>query len=263
MGIYSSPGSRTCGGYLGSWQHEDQDAQTYADWGIDYLKYDWCSYSEIAPKPDLAELKKPYQVMQASLGKVNRDIMYSLCQYGWGNVWEWGAEVNGNSWRTTGDIQDTWQSMSTIGFNQGPAALHAQPGHFNDPDMLVVGKVGWGPSLHNTRLTFDEQYTHISLLTNDEVLAIDQDALGKGASQYVKKDDYQVWVKELKDGGKAVGLFNTSDKYQTISLDKSDPAISGYTKFRDVWQQKYIISSGKTLTASVAPHGVLLVRVEK
>jgi alpha-galactosidase len=287
MGIYSSPGSRTCGGYLGSWQHEDQDAQTYADWGIDYLKYDWCSYSDIAPKPDLAELKKPYQVMQASLGKVNRDIMYSLCQYGWGNVWEWGAEVNGNSWRTTGDIQDTWQSMSTIGFNQGPAALHAQPGHFNDPDMLVVGKVGWGPSLHNTRLTFDEQYTHISLwsllasplligcdmghldsftlslLTNDEVLAIDQDALGKGASQYVKKDDYQVWVKELKDGGKAIGLFNTSDKYQSISLDKSDPAISGYTKFRDVWQQKYIISTGKTLTASVAPHGVLLVRVEK
>jgi alpha-galactosidase len=287
MGIYSSPGPRTCGGFLGSWQHEDQDAQTYGDWGIDYLKYDWCSYSDIVPKPDMAGLKKPYEVMRGSLDKVHRDIMYSLCQYGWGDVWNWGAQIGGNSWRTTGDIEDTWQSMSGIGFRQVAAAPHAQPGHFNDPDMLVVGKVGWGPSLHNTRLTYDEQYTHISLwsllssplligcdmghldeftlslLTNDEVIGIDQDALGKGASQYVKKDDYQVWVKDLKDGGKAIGLFNTSDKYQTISLDKNDPAISAYTKFRDVWQQKYIITTGKTLTAKVAPHGVLLVRVEK
>ncbi|SDE26537.1 Putative Ig domain-containing protein [Mucilaginibacter pineti] len=288
MGIYSSPGPRTCGGFLGSWQHEDQDAQTYGDWGIDYLKYDWCSYSEVTiPKPDLPALKKPYEVMQASLGKIHRDIMYSLCQYGWGDVWEWGANVDGNSWRTTGDIQDTWQSMAGIGFDQGKAAPHAQPGHFNDPDMLVVGKVGWGPSLHTTRLTYDEQYTHISLwsllasplligcdmghldkftlslLTNDEVLAIDQDALGKGASQYVKNENYQVWVKELKDGGKAIGLFNTTDKYQTISLDKADPVLKGYTKFRDVWQQQYIITTGKAFSAKVAPHGVMLIRVEK
>jgi hypothetical protein len=287
MGIYSSPGPRTCGGFLGSWQHEDQDAQTYADWGVDYLKYDWCAYSEIVPKPDLDGLKKPYQVMRASLDKINRDIMYSLCQYGWGNVWEWGAEVGGNSWRTTGDIQDTWRSMSSIGFNQNKAAAFSQPGHFNDPDMLVVGKVGWGPNLHNTQLTFDEQYTHISLwsllssplligcdmghldrftlnlLTNDEVLAIDQDALGKGASQYIKNDNYQIWVKELKDGGKAIGLFNLSDKYQTISLDKTDPALNGFTKFRDVWQQKYIITAGKTFSAKVAPHGVMLIKVSK
>jgi hypothetical protein len=288
MGIYSSPGPLTCGGFLGSWQHEDQDAQTYGHWGIDYLKYDWCSYSSVTiPKPDLPALKKPYEVMQASLGKIHRDIMYSLCQYGWGDVWEWGANVDGNSWRTTGDIQDTWQSMAGIGFDQGKAAPHAQPGHFNDPDMLVVGKVGWGPSLHTTRLTYDEQYTHISLwsllasplligcdmghldkftlslLTNDEVLAIDQDALGKGANQYVKNENYQVWVKELKDGGKAIGLFNTTDKYQTISLDKTDPALKGYTKFRDVWQQQYIITTGKAYSAKVAPHGVMLIRVEK
>jgi alpha-galactosidase len=220
------------------------------------------------------------------LDKINRDIMYSLCQYGWGKVWEWGAKVGGNSWRTTGDIQDTWRSLSSIGFNQGKAAPFAQPGNFNDPDMLVVGKVGWGPSLHNTGLTFDEQYTHISLwsllasplligcdmghldrftlslLTNDEVLAIDQDALGKGANQYIKNDRYQIWVKELKDGGKAIGIFNISDKYQTISLDKNDPALKGYTKFRDVWQQKFIVTTGKTFTTKVAPHGVMLVKVE-
>jgi hypothetical protein len=288
IGIYSSPGPRTCGGFLGSWQHEEQDAQTYGDWGIDYLKYDWCAYSEVTPpNPDLPALKKPYQVMRSALDKINRDIMYSLCQYGWGNVWEWGAEIGGNSWRTTGDIQDTWRSLSSIGFNQDKAAAFSQPGHFNDPDMLVVGKVGWGPSLHNTHLTYDEQYTHISLwsllssplligcdmghldsftlslLTNDEVLAIDQDALGKGAARYIKNDNYQIWVKELKDGGKAIGLFNTSDKYQTISLDKNDPALKGFTKFRDVWQQKYIITTGKTFSAKVAPHGVMLVKVSE
>ncbi|MDN5287510.1 MAG: alpha-galactosidase [Mucilaginibacter sp.] len=288
IGIYSSPGPRTCGGFLGSWQHEEQDAQTYGDWGIDYLKYDWCSYSEVTPaNPDLPALKKPYQVMRGALDKINRDIMYSLCQYGWGSVWEWGAEVGGNSWRTTGDIQDTWRSLSSIGFNQDKAAPFSQPGHFNDPDMLVVGKVGWGPSLHNTRLTYDEQYTHISLwsllssplligcdmghldrftlglLTNDEVLAIDQDALGKGANRYIKNDRYEIWVKELKDGSKAIGIFNISDKYQTINLDKNDPALKGFTKFRDVWQQKFIVATGKAFSTKIAPHGVTLIRVEK
>ncbi|MBK0377732.1 putative Ig domain-containing protein [Mucilaginibacter segetis] len=288
IGIYSSPGPRTCGGYLGSWQHEDQDAKTYGDWGIDYLKYDWCSYSEVTAKnPTLADMKKPYQVMRSALDKINRDIMFSFCQYGMGKVWEWGAEVGGNSWRTTGDIQDTWQSMSGIGFGQAAAAPYAQPGHFNDPDMLVVGKVGWGPNLHNTRLTYDEQYTHISLwclqavplligcdmsrldkftlnlLTNDEVLAIDQDALGKSALPVIKKDGYEVWIKEMKDGSKAIGIFNKSDKYQTISLNREEAGIAGYKRIRDVWQQKYIINSGPDFKTSVAPHGVMLVRAYK
>jgi alpha-galactosidase len=288
MGIYSSPGPRTCGNYLGSWQHEEQDAKTYGDWGIDYLKYDWCSYSQVTAKiPDLNDMKKPYQVMRAALNKVPRDIMFSFCQYGMGQVWDWGAEVGGNSWRTTGDITDTWKSMTDIGFSQMAASPHAEPGHFNDPDMLVVGKVGWGDNQHNTHLTPDEQYTHISLwsllssplligcdmgkldrftlglLTNDEVLAIDQDALGKEARQVVKTDDYQVWMKDLADGGKAVGLFNTSDKYQTITLNRNDNDLKGLTKIRDVWQQKYLITSGNTYSAKVAPHGVMLVKLSK
>ncbi|MES2109569.1 MAG: putative Ig domain-containing protein [Bacteroidota bacterium] len=288
MGIYSSPGPRTCGGYLGSWQHEEQDAKSYGDWGIDYLKYDWCSYSEVTAKnPNLDDMKKPYQVMRAALNKVPRDIMFSFCQYGMGEVWKWGAEVGGNSWRSTGDITDTWESMSTIGFNQTADAPYTQPGHFNDPDMLVVGKVGWGDNQHGTRLTPDEQYTHISLwclvssplligcdmgkldrftlnlLTNDEVLAIDQDALGKGARQANKTEDYQVWVKDMADGSKAVGLFNTSGKYQTITINRDDEKFKGLTKIRDVWQQKYIISNGNTYSAKVAPHGVMLVRLSK
>jgi alpha-galactosidase len=286
MGIYSSPGPTTCGGYLGSWQHEDQDAKTYGDWGIDYLKYDWCSYSEVSPKePKLDDLKKPYQVIRASLDKVHRDIMLSFCQYGWGKVWEWGAETGGNSWRTTGDIQDTWKSMSDIGFNGQVAAVpFAQPGHFNDPDMLVVGKVGWGPTLHNSRLTADEQYTHISLwslqavplligcdmgaldkftlnlLTNSEVLAIDQDALGKAAKQAVKGDNYQIWVKEMKDGSRAIGLFNLSDKYQTITLNSE--TAGAYKTIRNVWKQENITKGAGDFKASVAPHGVMLVRVK-
>ena len=288
IGIYSSPGPRTCGGYLGTWQHEDQDAKTYGDWGIDYLKYDWCSYSEVTDKdPTLEDYKKPYQVMRASLDKIPRDILFSFCQYGMGDVWKWGAQVGGNSWRSTGDIEDTWNSMSTIGFNQIADGPYAQPGHFNDPDMLVVGKVGWGSNQRNSRLTPDEQYTHISLwsllsaplligcdmgkldeftlslLTNDEVLAIDQDALGKEAQQAIKKDNYQVWIKDLEDGGKAVGIFNTSETYQTITLKPNEDGLSGYTKIRDLWQQKYLIASGNNFTVKVAPHGVVLVRVER
>jgi len=288
MGIYSSPGPRTCGGYLASWQHEDQDAKTYGAWGIDYLKYDWCSYSEVTDaNPTLADYKKPYQVMRASLDKVPRDILFSFCQYGMGDVWKWGAEVGGNSWRSTGDIEDTWKSMSTIGFNQIADGPYAQPGHFNDPDMLVVGKVGWGDNQRNSRLTPDEQYTHISLwsllssplligcdmgkldeftlslLTNDEVIAIDQDALGKEAHQAVKTDDHQVWIKDLEDGGKAVGIFNLSDKYQTITLNRNENGLKGYTKVRDVWQQKYLITSGTDLKVQVAPHGVILIKMSK
>jgi len=197
LGIYSGPGPMTCGGYLASYQHEYQDAATWAKWGIDYIKYDWCSYRNIAKDNSLEELQKPYILMRKALDAVNRDIVYSLCQYGMGDVWKWGADVGGNLWRTTGDIRDTWASMSGIGFRQDKMSPFASPGHWNNPDMLVVGWVGWGPNLHPTRLTPDEQYTHISLwallsaplligcdltrlddftlnlLTNDEVLGQD------------------------------------------------------------------------------------------
>jgi alpha-galactosidase len=164
IGLYSSPGPWTCGGCVGSYQHEEQDAKLYGEWGFDYLKYDWCSYGEIAPRnPSHEDLMKPYSVMRAALDKAPRDILFSLCQYGMGNVWEWGAEAGGNSWRTTGDITDSWGSLSGIGFAQGGHEKYVGPGRFDDPDMLLVGKVGWGPSLHPTHLTPNEQYTHISL----------------------------------------------------------------------------------------------------
>lgn len=287
MGIYSSPGTKTCGGFLGSWQHEWQDAQTYAKWGIDYLKYDWCSYGQIAPpNPNLEWLQKPYKLMDSALQTVNRDIYFSLCQYGMGDVWKWGAETGGNSWRTTGDINDSWQSMAGIGFNQGKCAPYSQPGHWNDPDMLVVGKVGWGPSLHNSRLTPDEQYTHISLwsmlsaplligcdmsklddftlnlLSNDEVLAIDQDALGKAAIQVAESDSVKIYVKTLADGSKAVGLFNVGSNSAGIKLSFSVLGLSGKQKLRDVWRQKDLGSfTGNYEAKGIPAHGVLLMKV--
>jgi len=204
-GIYSSPGRWTCQSFEGSYEHELQDAEQYARWGVDYLKYDWCGYQLIAKDISREELMKPYLLMKSCLDRQNRDIVYSLCQYGTGEVWKWGKEAGGNCWRTTGDITDRWESMSRIGFSQDKCSLYGQPGHWNDPVMLVIGQVGWGPTLRETRLTPNEQYTHISLwcllnsplligcdlaalddftlslLTNDEVLEVKQDPLGEQA----------------------------------------------------------------------------------
>ncbi len=285
FGIYSSPGPLTCGGYTASYQHELKDAQSFASWGIDYLKYDWCSYGQYAKDRSIPELKKPYVIMNEALQKIDRDIVYSLCQYGMGNVWDWGESVGGNLWRTTGDITDTWQSLSTIGFSQVPNAPYAGPGHWNDPDMLVVGWVGWGPNLHPTNLTPDEQYTHISLwcllssplligcdltrlddftlnlLTNDEVLEIDQDPLGKQATPKIIKDNIQVWVKDLEDGNKAVGIFNLGSETEKYSLNFSEIGIKSNAKIRDLWRQQNIGSYKEKFETSVPSHGVVLIKI--
>lgn len=285
LGIYSSPGTLTCGGYLGSYQYEAQDARAFARWGIDYLKYDWCSYNDIAVDHTLPELKKPYFLMRDKLLAQNRDVVFSLCQYGMGDVWRWGAEVGGNTWRTTGDIIDTWTSMCRIGFAQTEQWQYARPGHWNDPDMLVVGWVGWGPELHPTRLTVNEQYTHISLwsllsaplllgcdlsklddftlglLTNAEVLAVNQDALGKQAQKLFSKDSTQIWAKTLEDGSKAVGLFNLSSQKKKIKLDWKLLDLTGSHTVRDLWRQKDLGSFKTDFETKVPVHGVVLVKV--
>jgi alpha-galactosidase len=316
IGLYSSPGPWTCGGCVGSWQHEEQDAAQYGLWGFDYLKYDWCSYGSIVSTNrrqrqfDLETSQKPYRVMRAALDKVPRDIMYSLCQYGAANVWEWGAEVGGNSWRTTGDIQDTWSSLTRIGFRQAGHEKYAGPGHFNDPDMLIVGKVGWGPRLHPTRLTPNEQYTHISLwcllcsplligcdmtqlddftlnlLSNDEVLEVNQDPLGRQAARIKQDGSLEVWAKDMEDGSKAVGLFNRSDAEAVVSvtwpelgINSPQPASGGAERngasllltlgqhtgnrqlVRDLWRQKDLGYFKDQFQTPVPRHGVVLVKV--
>lgn len=282
LGIYSSPGTLTCGGYLGSYQHVQQDANTYANWGIDYLKYDWCSYGEIAPKPSLEQLQQPYIEMHQALRNTNRNIVFSLCQYGMGNVWEWGNKVGGNLWRTTGDIEDTWTSLKNIAFRQDvPSAYNGTYYGFGDPDMLTVGMVGWGEHLHQTRLTPSEQYTEISLwsllsaplilgcdlskidpftynlLSNDEVLAIDQDIAGKGAKKIVINEQLQVWIKDLANGTKAVGIFNLGDKSMVQPFQLQQAGLNGSYSIRDAWRQKDL-AAGNSVDLNIPAHGVTL-----
>jgi hypothetical protein len=287
IGIYSSPGTKTCGGYEGSYGFEAKDALNYAAWGIDYLKYDWCSYGNIAPDPTPEQLKKPYKEMKHALRKANRDIHYSLCQYGMGDVWTWGAEVDGNSWRTTGDIEDTWESLSTIGFSQGKCSQFSAPGRWNDPDMLVVGYFGWGPALHYTRLTPDEQYTHITLwsllasplligcdlnqldpftmnlLTNDEVLAVNQDPLGKQAVQVRVTDVYEVWARDLEDGSKALGLFNKTEKPLEVPVEMKDLQLAEKWNLRDLWTQTDLGKVRTHFEMSTRPHGARMIILSK
>jgi alpha-galactosidase len=292
-GIYSGPGPTTCQRLEASWQHERQDFLTFAQWGVDYLKYDWCGYSSVlAPgetNQQLPVLKRPYQVGRSALNQVPRDIIYSLCQYGWGNVWEWGAEkgIEGNSWRTTGDITDTWESMAGIGFRQVGNSKYASPGHWNDPDMLVIGKVGWGPRLRDSRLTANEQYVHITLwtllasplllgndltqmddfelnlVTNDEVLAVHQDALGKPADRVSKRDELEVWARPLADSSLAVGLFNRDEMDMKVAVKWSELGISGQHKVRDLWRQKDLGTFNDEFSTVVPRHGTVFVKISR
>ncbi|MHA4806627.1 putative Ig domain-containing protein [Flavitalea flava] len=287
FGIYSSPGPRTCGGYLGSYLNEQKDAGTYASWGIDYLKYDWCSYDGVVGSDTaLVSYIKPYRVMQKALEGGKRDIVYNLCQYGMKDVWKWGSTVDGQSWRTTEDIEDTWESLCRIGFQQAALYPYAKPGNWNDPDMMIVGQVGWGENLHPSRLTPDEQYTHVSLwsllaaplligcdiskldeftlnlLTNDEVLAIDQDVLGRQAQQVIRNDKYQVWIKELEDGSNVVGIFNMDTAYRKIELNFKNLHLQERLTIRDVWRQKDLGVFNSAYHTDVPPHGVKLLSVK-
>jgi hypothetical protein len=228
---------------------------------------------------------KPYEEMRNALQQQDRDILYSLCQYGMKKVWTWGEFVNGNCWRTTGDIEDTWESLSSIGFEQTEQYAYAKPGRWNDPDMMIVGQVGWGSNTHPTRLTPDEQYTHVSLwsllsaplligcdlsklddftlnlLTNDEVIAIDQDPLGSQAVQVMKTAGHQVWVKELEGGDKAVGIFNLSGEEEVVRFYWNNLRLGENYKVRDLWRQKDLGNFGTMFGTRVPPHGVTLIRI--
>jgi alpha-galactosidase len=366
-GLYSSPGPLTCAGAVASYQHEDQDAATYAGWGMDYLKYDWCSYASIADilrEDQYAELlsadeagelkslaledavlgmrkykhdpslllipasdaltqieaksagwsrdqivarmkeidariaalhaeagkadpakaasieldiyKAPYLKMRSSLDKVNRDIVFSFCQYGMGKVWEWGAAAGGNLWRTTGDIGPTWKSVEDHGFNQNGLEQWAGPGHWNDPDMLEVG---------NGNLTADENYTHVtlwcmlsaplligcdmpkmspfivSLFSNDEVLAVNQDALGRQGWRAKQDGQTEVWMKPLAGGGLAVAFFNRGDSPASVSVQWSDLKLAGPQSLRDLWRQKEIGVQQTGYSLNVAAHGAELFKL--
>jgi len=342
FGIYSSPGFRTCAWSTGTLGHEDEDARQFGKWGVDYIKYDWCSAGFTAnylrsqemlayldfedareldqasrelhalhqaqneetadqARPQIRTLegkirgleakvpdavrtalvlkyqKEPYARFGRSLAQVDRDIVYSFCQYGDGKSWEWAASLGAHSWRTTGDIQNKWESVKKLGFvQQNGLEIHAGPGHWNDPDMLEVG---------NGKLTPDENYTHMtqwcmlaaplligcdltkmsaftkSLFTNDEVLAIDQDELGRQGHLGVTQGDSQVWIKPLADGSLAVALYNLGETPTTVEADWAKIGREGPQTARDLWRQKDLGVFSEKYSAEIAPHGAVLIRV--
>jgi alpha-galactosidase len=274
LGIYSSPGPDTCAGYEGSYGHEQQDARTWASWGIDYLKYDWCGARNLY-RDD--EMQAVYQKMGDALLDSGRPILFSLCQYGRDDVWKWGADVGGNSWRTTGDIHDSWARMSQIGFSQNDLAQWAKPGHWNDPDMLEIGNGGmsdveytthmslWSllaaPLLAGNDLRNMPQAIH-DILTNREVIAIDQDPLGKQGTRLSRSGDSEIWVRDLANGDRAVGLFNRGADATTMTLKWSELGLKGSPKrARDLWAHQDVPTIGPAYTTIVPGHGVVLLRV--
>ena len=293
IGIYSSPGPKTCAGFEGSLGHEEQDAQLYASWGIDYLKYDLCSFipavmQKQAPNDRAEQMRimiASYDKMAKALKATGRPIVLSLCQYGWDAPWEWAPALGGNLWRTTGDIEANWDRIYTILSQQAGLESYAGPdgpngGHWNDPDMLEVG---------NGKLTLAENRAHFSLwamlaspllagndlphmkpeiraiLTNRDVIALDQDPLGKQASRVYSEGEVDVWKKQLSGGAVAIAVLNAgSNRYSShpFHLDLRKLGLKGTQKGKDLWTGKDVeLKDGMPI--EFAYHDVLLVRIEK
>jgi alpha-galactosidase len=276
IGIYSSPGPKTCGGWEGSYGHEDQDAKTYANWGIDYLKYDWCSAAAIYKT---ADLRPVYQKMGDALNATGHPIVFSLCEYGNGEVWKWGALVGGNLWRTTGDIADTWKSMEQIGFSQAAISSYTKPGHWNDPDMLEVGNGGMTNDEYRTHMTLwallaapllaGNDLAHMSketleILTNKDIIAIDQDPAARPVKRnIIQEGKTEIWTRELDHGAIAVALFNREDQPVSITAEWSKLGLGTPASGRDLWAHKDTSFSGQNYTATVPKHGVVIVRLSR
>ena len=274
LGIYSSPGPLTCAGYPGSYGYEVQDANTFANWGIDYLKYDWCSASSVYSGSE--GFRWAYVKMALALQATGRPIVYSICNYGSDDVQQWGPGVGGNLWRTTNDISDSWESMMANIEGQATTAQYAGPGHWNDPDMLEIGNGG---------MTDDEYRTHMSLwalaaapllasndlrsmpastesiLLNTEVTAIDQDALGMQASP-VTNGDLETWIKPLSDGSIAVGVVNLGPSETQATVNAAGLGLAGTpTSARDLWAHNNVKFNGGNYSSAIPSHGVLLLKV--
>ena len=295
-GIYTSPGPMTCAGFTGAWQHEELDARRFVEWGFDFLKYDWCHYSRIAKdETSLEELQKPYRLMSGILTRLPRDIVLNICQYGIGEVWKWGREVGGNSWRTAGDLgHDVVGNLFRDGFDRYTGnELHRYggPGGWNDPDYLLIGILSSAfvtdeeGGNEASPLSPNEQYTHVSLwallaaplifsgditrlddftlglLTNDEIIEVDQDPLGRPGRRVAKDGDLEVWAREMEDGSLAVGLFNRGGGMAEVTARWADLGLAETQRVRDLWRQEDIGIFSDAFTAYVARHGVVMVRM--
>jgi alpha-galactosidase len=292
-GIYTSPGKTTCAGHTGAYGYEELDIQRFVEWGFDFLKYDWCSYGDLADESLVGELKRPYSLISSIIRKQPRDIVLNLCQYGMGKVWQWGREVGGNSWRTAGDLGGSFEGIGNALFRDGfdlYAREHLEqyggPGAWNDPDYLLLGYISdWKGGTAPTPLTPNEQYSHVSLwcllaaplifsgdmtrlddftlnlLINDEILDVDQDALGLPGYRVSKEGDNEVWVRKLEDGSVAVGLFNRGEFGSKIVAKWGDLGLNGPQRVRDLWRQKDLGMFDNEFNDDVGRHGVTMIRI--
>lgn len=272
LGIYSSPGLKTCAGYTGSYGHVAQDARTFAAWGVDYLKYDLCSGEW--QYADADTVKRAYYEMGAALKATGRAIIYSLCEYGRFDVAAWGRDVGGHLWRTTGDITDDYNKMSEIGFERNPKFGHAGPGGWNDPDMLEIGNGGMNHDEYTTHMTLwamsaapllmghDLRTTSpdaLALLRNRNVLAIDQDPLGQQGRLVRRDGDMEVWAQPLADRSVALAVFNRGLKAGQIDVDPTDAGLTRISSARDLWSDTPRAPDDRHV--SVPPHGAILLRL--
>ncbi len=293
-GLYTSPGPFTCAGHTGSYNFEEKDAERFTEWGYDFLKYDWCSYGDVSRSDTLPALEKPYLLMSGLLKKQKRDIVFNLCQYGMGEVWKWGRKAGGNSWRTAGDLGGSFEGIAAAVFRDGfdvysrnHLEMYGGPGEWNDPDYLLLGYLSnWKGQTVPTPLTPNEQYTHVSLwalvaapfifsgditrldkftlslLTNDEIIDVDQDPLGKPGYRVSKSGGSEVWMRKLEDGSVAVGLFNRDSTVRKVTALWSDLGLTGRQKLRDIWRQKDIGSYADKYSASVGARGVVMLKMK-
>jgi alpha-galactosidase len=284
FGVYSDAGSKTCAGRPGGLGHEYQDAIQYAAWGVDYLKYDWCNTTT-------QDAKASYATIRAALDASGRAIVLSICEWGTAKPWLWGKEVGGNLWRTTGDISDKWagqakwpdgtccsNGMLAILDQQVGLESYAGPGHWNDPDMLEVGNGGMTDAEYRSHFSLwaiiaapliagndlrDMRPEIREILTNKEVIAVNQDPLGREGTRVSKSGDLEVWAKQLKDGSRAVVLLNRSAAEQEVTASWQDLGYPAHlnASVRDLWQHKDLgLFTGK-FSAPVASHGLVMATV--
>lgn len=283
FGLYTGPGPKTCGGAVASYGYEAQDAQMFAAWGVDFLKYDLCTFRDIMKQESGGDVEKSNALMQAAYQKMHQDllatgrpILFSLCQYGWNAVWTWGSDVGASMWRTSGDISDTYDRMALNGFGEAGLAKFAGPGHWNDPDFLEVG---------NSGMTAEEQKTHFSLwamlaapliagndlsamteetkniLMNREVIAVDQDALGRAGDRAYAEGPLEVWARPLAGGAMAVALFNRTTGAARMTLRLQDVGWQGRAVARNLWSHADAGVLNDESTWTVPGHGVVMLRL--
>ena len=304
-GIYTSPGTLTCGGFTGSYQHEEQDAKQFADWGFDFMKYDWCSYSYLANggskddpniptwgkgAPTLEGDKLPYQLMGKILKKQNRDMVFNLCQYGNSDVWKWGAEVDAQCWRTSGDLGFELDRIFDVALKNSEHRQYSKPGEWNDPDYIQIGWIGnaqkqgipeltpmpaamqyaymsmWSlmasPLIYSGDMSKLDKFT-LNVLCNPEVIEVNQDQLGEGAQVINKTEGCFIMIKNLVDGSMAVGLFNRGKVAAQVEVDWSELKYAGSHAVRDLWHQKELGDFKQKFSTFVPAQGVVMVKISK